>query len=43
MLSNEHMDTLIARDIEGTISGAEKRELADWLRQDPPTRPTTRR
>ena len=35
MLSNEHMDTLIARDIEGTISGAEKQELAGWLREDP--------
>lgn len=35
MLSNEHMDTLIARDIEGTISPAEKRELADWLRREP--------
>ncbi|WP_341838333.1 FecR domain-containing protein [Chitinophaga pollutisoli] len=35
MLSNEYMDTLIARDIEGTISGAEQRELADWLQEDP--------
>ncbi|MGE7773700.1 FecR family protein [Chitinophaga sp. NPDC101104] len=35
MLSNEHMDTLIARDIEGTISGAEKQELTGWLREDP--------
>lgn len=35
MLSNEHMDTLIARSIEGSLSPAEKRELADWLRSDP--------
>lgn len=35
MLSNENMDTLIARDIEGTISGAEKRELAAWLQESP--------
>lgn len=35
MLSNEYMDTLISRDIEGTITGAEKRELAGWLQEDP--------
>lgn len=34
MLNNDHIDTLIAREIEGEITTAERAQLEDWLQQD---------
>lgn len=34
MFSNDHIDTLIAREIEGEITTAERAQLEDWLQQD---------
>lgn len=35
MLSNDHIDTLIAREIEGEISAEEMAQLQSWLEADP--------
>jgi ferric-dicitrate binding protein FerR (iron transport regulator) len=34
MFNNDHIDTLIAREIEGEITTAERAQLEDWLQQD---------
>ncbi len=34
MFNNDHIDTLIAREIEGEITAAERVQLEDWLQQD---------
>lgn len=35
MLSNDHIDTLIAREIEGEITAEEMAQLQSWLEADP--------
>lgn len=34
MFNNDHIDTLIAREIEGEITTAERAQLEEWLQQD---------
>lgn len=38
MFNNDHIDALIARDIEGEITAAERAELHSWLQADPANR-----